>query len=93
LVGVDGEVLSKSETQEPQACIFIGFNKKSNPDGIRVRDIDATKDADKFKIAFAKLNEEAYAELIMSINTNTMAGMIAFRIVASTKTTVRCWFC
>jgi gag-polypeptide of LTR copia-type len=44
------------------------------------------KDADKFKIALAKLNEDAYSELIMSIDTNTMAGMIAFHIVASTKT-------
>jgi hypothetical protein len=43
--------------------------------------LDPTKVADKILIDLAKSNEDAYANLIMLIDTTTMAGMV----VASTK--------
>jgi hypothetical protein len=41
--------------------------------------LDLTKDVDKIKINLAKSNKDAYAELIMSIDTTTMAGMVAYQ--------------
>jgi hypothetical protein len=67
--------------------IYLRDPTKKIPMDTELEGLELTKVADKILIDLAKSNADAYAELIMAINTTTMAGMIAFRIVASTKTT------
>jgi hypothetical protein len=67
--------------------IYLRDPTKKIPTVNELQNLDETKPADKLLIDLAKSNEDAYAEMIMSIDTTTTAGMVAFRIVASTKTT------
>jgi hypothetical protein len=60
---------------------------KKIPTVTELEALDPTKEADKILIDLAISNEDAYAELIISIDTATTAGMVAFRIVASPKRT------
>jgi hypothetical protein len=79
--------LAKAKRKNLKHIYLLDLSKNPIPTSKELEALDPSKDSDKFKIALAKLNEDAYSELIMSIDTNMMAGMIAFRIVASTKTT------
>jgi gag-polypeptide of LTR copia-type len=67
--------------------IYLRDPTNKIPTVTELEGLDPTKVADKILIDLAKLNEDSYAELIMSIDTTTAAGLVAFRIVASTKTT------
>jgi hypothetical protein len=67
--------------------IYLRDHTKKIPTATELEALDATKAVDNILIDQAKSNEDAYAELIMSIDTTMTAGMVAFRIVASTKTT------
>ena len=66
--------------------IYLRDSTKKIPTANELKNLDETKPAEKLLINLARSNEDAYAELIMSIDTSTTAGMVAFRIVASTKT-------
>jgi gag-polypeptide of LTR copia-type len=65
---------------------LMDLSKKKIPIPAQFENLDPTKPNDKFLIYLAKAKEDAYSELIMAIDMNTMAGMIAFRIIMSTKT-------
>jgi gag-polypeptide of LTR copia-type len=67
--------------------IYLRDPTKKIPTATELEALDPTKAAEKIKIDLGKSNEDAYVELIMSIDTTTTAGMVAFRIVASTKKT------
>jgi hypothetical protein len=60
--------------------IYLRDPTKKIPTVTELEALDPTKASEKIIIDLGKLNEDAYAELIMSIDTTTTAGMVAFRI-------------
>jgi hypothetical protein len=80
--------LAKAKRKNLKHIYLLYLTMNPIPTASELATLDANKDADKFKIALAKLKEDVYLELIMSIYMKPMAGMIAFRIVLSTKTAI-----
>ena len=64
--------------------LLLGKNKIAIPKSSEI--LDETKDDDLKKIKIGELNESGYTDLILSMDTETSAGKIAFNIVRNSKT-------
>jgi gag-polypeptide of LTR copia-type len=79
--------LAKAKCKNLKHIYLMDLSKKKIPTAVELENLDQIDPDDKILIDLVKVNEDAYSELIMSINMNTMAGMMAFRIVVSTTMT------
>jgi hypothetical protein len=68
---VDGNFLAKTR-QKSLKEIYLRDPTKKIPTAKELEKLDETKPAEKLLIDLAKSNKDAYAEVIMSIDTTTM---------------------